>query len=67
MYISIDYKVYRKWIWNKTHFEPYDKSSAWAADMIAPAGMHIVCIALRYNKPNKSKNHKSISCITFLL
>ena len=29
-------------------------ASAWAAD-IAPAGMHILCIALRYNKPKKSK------------
>ena len=24
-------------------------------DTIAPAGMYILCIALRYNKPNKSE------------
>ena len=24
---------------------------------IAPAGMHILCITLRYNMPNKSENH----------
>ena len=34
--------------------------SVWAADTIEPASMHILCIALRYNKPNKPKNHKSI-------
>ena len=27
------------------------------ADTIAPAGMQILSIALRYNKPNKSENH----------
>ena len=27
--------------------------SAWAADLIVPAAMHILCIALRYNKLNK--------------
>ena len=26
--------------------------TVWAADTIAPAGMHILCIAQRYNKPN---------------
>ena len=31
-----------------------------AADAIAPAGMHILCIAMRYIKPNKLENHKSI-------
>ena len=31
--------------------------SEWAANTIVPAGMHILCIALRYNKPNKSENH----------
>ena len=31
--------------------------SGWAADTIAPAGMHILCILLRYNKPNKHENH----------
>ena len=30
----------------------------WAADAIAPASMHILCIAPRYNKPNKPENHK---------
>ena len=34
---------------------------------IAPAGMHILCIAVRYNKPNNSENHKSILFITLLL
>ena len=28
--------------------------SAWEADTISPTGMHILCIALRYNK---SENH----------
>ena len=28
------------------------------ADVIASAGMHILCIALRYNKPNKLENYK---------
>ena len=27
----------------------------WATDGIAPAGMHILCIALRYNKPENTK------------
>ena len=40
--------------------------SAWAADTIAPAGMHILCLAPRYNKPNKSENHTSILNIMFL-
>ena len=26
----------------------FEKLSAWAADIIAPAGMHIICIAPRY-------------------
>ena len=43
-----------------------DQLSAWTADTIAPAGMHIQCIAMRYNKPNKLENHKSILFITFL-
>ena len=30
---------------------------------IAPADMHIIRIALRYNKPNKTKNHKNIMFI----
>ena len=38
----------------------YDYLSTWAADVITPAALHILCFALRYNKPNKSKNHKSI-------
>ena len=25
----------------------------WVANAIAPAGMHILCIVMRYNKPNK--------------
>ena len=33
----------------------------WAADAIAPAGMHILCIALRYNKPNKFSNITKVS------
>ena len=32
---------------------PNDYLSAWATDIITSAGMHILCIALRYNKPNK--------------
>ena len=28
-----------------------------AVDTIVPAGMHILCIALRYIKPNKSENN----------
>ena len=32
--------------------------SSWAADLIAPATMHILCIALRYDKSNKSKTTK---------
>ena len=36
------------------------------ADAIAPAGMHIQCIAMRYNKPSKLENHKGILFITFL-
>ena len=28
-------------------------NNAWVAKAIAPAGMHIPCDALRYNKPNK--------------
>ena len=32
--------------------------SAWAVDTIGPADMHILCIVLRSNKPNKSENHK---------
>ena len=35
-----------------------DQLSAWAADTIAPASMHILCIGLRYNKPNKPENHE---------
>ena len=54
----------RKWIYSKTCFELNDLSSAWAADIIAPAGMHFLCITLRYNKPNKSKTHKSILFVT---
>ena len=30
------------------------------ANIIKPAAMHLLCIALRYNKPSKSKNHISI-------
>jgi len=33
--------------------------SAWVADIVVPAGMHILSITL-INKPNKSTNHKSI-------
>ena len=40
--------------------------SAWASDTITFACMHILCIALRYNKPNKSENHKNIQFIMFL-
>ena len=36
------------------------QSSVWAADAIATASIHILCIALRYNKPDKSENHESI-------
>ena len=44
-----------------------DYLSARVADIIAPDVMHILCIALRYNKPNKSKNQKvSYVFITFL-
>ena len=33
--------------------------------IITPAGMHILCIVLRYNKPNRSKNLKNpIYCFT---
>ena len=38
---------------------------AWAADTIAPAGMHVLCIAMRYIKSNKLENHKTIQFITF--
>ena len=31
--------------------------SVLAADAISPAGMHILCIAMRYNKPNKLENY----------
>ena len=41
------------------------QSSVWAADAIATASIHILCIALRYNKPDKPENHKSILFITF--
>ena len=34
--------------------------NVWASNIIALAAMHILCIALRYNKPNKSENHNSI-------
>ena len=27
----------------------------WEANIIAPVGMHFLCIALCYNKPDKSK------------
>ena len=40
-------------------------SSMWVANSIAPTGMHILCIALRYNKPSKSENHEIILFITF--
>ena len=36
------------------------------ANTIAPAGVHILCIAMRYDKPNKLENHKSNLFITFL-
>ena len=36
--------------------------NAWAFDSIALAAMHILYIALRYNKP---ENHKSILFIMF--
>ena len=32
----------------------------WAANTIPPASMQILCIAIRYNKPSKSENCKSI-------
>ena len=32
------------------------------ADTIAPAGMHILCIALRYNKPNKLTKVSYLLC-----
>ena len=41
-----------------------DLLSVWVADAIAPAYMHILCIALRYNKPNKLENYKSILFVT---
>ena len=31
----------------------------WAAEAIAPAGIHFLCIAMIYKKPNKLENHKS--------
>ena len=34
-----------------------DLLSAWVADTIAPAGMYILCITLRYNKPKNLKNN----------
>ena len=37
-----------------------ERLSTWATGTIVPTGMHILCIALRDNKPNKSENHKSI-------
>ena len=37
----------------------------WAAGAIAPAGMHIQCIALRYNKPSKLENHKASYLLRF--
>ena len=37
----------------------------WAADAIAPAGMHILCIAMRYIKPNKLENHKASYLLRF--
>ena len=33
--------------------------------LFAPAGMDILCIALRYNGASKSKNHKSSIFIMF--
>ena len=30
----------------------------WAVNSIAPAGMHILCIGLRYNAQSKPENHK---------
>ena len=35
------------------------------SNFIAPASVHILCIALRYNKPNKPENHMSILFNTF--
>ena len=40
-----------------------DYLSMWAANAIAPASMHILCIALRYSKP---ENLESILFITFI-
>ena len=39
--------------------------SAWAADAITHSSLHILCIALRYNKPKKPRI-KSILFIMFL-
>ena len=38
----------------------------WVANAIAPASMHILCIALRYDKPNKPENHKSMLFISLV-
>ena len=39
---------------NRIYSETY---VVWAADIIPPAGIHFLCNALRYNKPDKSKYH----------
>ena len=39
----------------------------WVANAIAPAGMHILCIALRYNKPENHKSMLFISLVTLEL
>ena len=55
-------------MYNKNNFKLMynDKSNAWATDTIAPAGMHILCIALRCYKPNKSEKHKIPYLLCFL-
>ena len=45
---------------------PNFQRSVRVTDIIIPAGIHFLCIALRYNKPDKSKTHKNIPFITFL-
>ena len=55
----------RKRIYSNINFEP-DNNQERGDLCYGSAGVHFLCIALRYNNPEMSKNHKSIPFINFL-
>ena len=50
---------------NNFEWKSTNQLTPWAADVIVPPGMHILCIAMRYNKPKKPEILKMFNLLRF--